>query len=173
MDEQWAKRYTSFLVRDPPLFNNTIHQYLNMLRNLVAHAGLPTRFINPRGQEVLPHLGRASAGARLAAPGYPAAPEGRVRGPLPVRPTLIRWCCGPTSRPAVRSTTSPSASRKPAPPCILPSAFASWVPEKCARGVCVAPGVGVEMRCACAYISVSEAWRRASQRGLGSRHRMN
>ena len=45
VDEQWAKRYTSFLVRDTPLFNNTIHQHINMLRNLVAHAGLPTKFI--------------------------------------------------------------------------------------------------------------------------------
>lgn len=45
MDEQWAKRYTTFLVRDTPLFKNTIHQHLNMLRNLVAHAGLPTKFI--------------------------------------------------------------------------------------------------------------------------------
>lgn len=45
MDEQWAKRYTAFLVRDTPLFNNTIHQHINMLRNLVAHAGLPTKFI--------------------------------------------------------------------------------------------------------------------------------
>lgn len=43
VDEQWAKRYTTFLVRDTPLFNNTIHQHLNMLRNLVAHAGLPAR----------------------------------------------------------------------------------------------------------------------------------
>jgi integrase len=45
VDEKWAKRYTSFLVRDTPLFNNTIHQHINMLRNLVAHAGLPTKFI--------------------------------------------------------------------------------------------------------------------------------
>ena len=45
VDEQWAKRYTAFLVRDTPLFNNTIHQHLNMLRNLVAHAGLPTKHI--------------------------------------------------------------------------------------------------------------------------------
>lgn len=43
--EKWAKQYTSFLVTDTPLFNNTIHQHLNMLRNLVAHAGLPTKFI--------------------------------------------------------------------------------------------------------------------------------
>jgi integrase len=45
VDEKWAKRYTAFLVRDTPLFNNTIHQHINMLRNLVAHAGLPTKFI--------------------------------------------------------------------------------------------------------------------------------
>jgi len=45
VDEKWAKRYTSFLVRDTPLFNNTIHQHINMLRNLMAHAGLPTKFI--------------------------------------------------------------------------------------------------------------------------------
>ena len=45
VDEQWARRYTSFLVRDMPLFNNAIHQHINMLRNLGAHAGLPTRFI--------------------------------------------------------------------------------------------------------------------------------
>ncbi|MGI4871670.1 MAG: tyrosine-type recombinase/integrase [Janthinobacterium lividum] len=45
VDEKWAKRYTSFLVRDTPLFNNTIHQHINMLRNLIAHAGLPTKFI--------------------------------------------------------------------------------------------------------------------------------
>jgi integrase len=45
VDEQWAKRYTAFLVRDTPLFNNTIHQHINMLRNLVAHSGLPTKFI--------------------------------------------------------------------------------------------------------------------------------
>ena len=43
VDESWAKRYTAFLVRETPLFNNTIHQHL--LRNLVAHAGLPTRHI--------------------------------------------------------------------------------------------------------------------------------
>lgn len=45
VDEQWAKCYTAFLVRDTPFFNNTIHQPINMLRNLVAHAGLPTKFI--------------------------------------------------------------------------------------------------------------------------------
>jgi len=43
--DKWAKQYTSFLVTDTPLFNNTIHQHINMLRNLVAHAGLPTKFI--------------------------------------------------------------------------------------------------------------------------------
>lgn len=43
--DKWAKQYTSFLVADTPLFNNTIHQHINMLRNLVAHAGLPTKFI--------------------------------------------------------------------------------------------------------------------------------
>ena len=45
VDEKWATRYTSFWVRDTPRFNNTIHQHLNMRRNLVAHAGLPTKFI--------------------------------------------------------------------------------------------------------------------------------
>ena len=45
VDEKWAKRYTSFLVRDTSLFNNTIHQHINMLRDLVAHAGLPAKLI--------------------------------------------------------------------------------------------------------------------------------
>lgn len=45
VDEKWAKRYTAFLVRNTPLFNSTIHRHLNMLCNLVAYAGLPTKFI--------------------------------------------------------------------------------------------------------------------------------
>jgi hypothetical protein len=45
-------------------------------------------------------------------------------------------------------------------------ASASWGPEKCVRGVCVAPSVRVEMRCACAYIPVGEGRRKTCQAGL-------
>ncbi|TGE08781.1 site-specific integrase [Hymenobacter fodinae] len=43
--QSWIDRYTSYLVRDTPLYNNTIHQHINTLRVLMQHAGLVTKWI--------------------------------------------------------------------------------------------------------------------------------
>jgi integrase len=45
VNAKWVKRYTSYLVHDTPLFNNTIHQHLNCLRALLQQAGLNTKWL--------------------------------------------------------------------------------------------------------------------------------
>jgi site-specific recombinase XerD len=45
VDEKWLKRYTKFLVEKTPLYNNTIHQHVNMIRAVLQQAGLSTKWI--------------------------------------------------------------------------------------------------------------------------------
>ncbi|QNH60711.1 site-specific integrase [Hymenobacter sediminicola] len=46
VDQRWVNRYTSYLVKETPMFNNTIAQHINSLRVLMQFAGLPTKWID-------------------------------------------------------------------------------------------------------------------------------